>query len=782
MTVGVIRPQNGRPAADKALGSRSMAGLQVLLLWQTVAIAMQVVAVSMARETNGFAYVVSTSAFALAYASALWCIFTPHLTRAVRNGAVLCLGITPALQWRLIDPIVFNGFDEQLHMRTLMDIIYSQALFEPHPILAVSPRYPGLEAATALVHQLGLPVNAAAMAVVVVARMVLVLALSDAVEQITGSLRAGGVAVAVYAVSAQFVWFNSQFSYQTMALPLALAAVSLIARARRSEAPRLLLCGAGICLIAVVITHHVTSVLTALFLVAWGLAERNPIARRRIFCGALIAVVATACWVMVHWQLLHGYFDPMIADVSNQVSGGGRRAAFTDGSGNATPLWQRLFIVYYALAVSAAAAWLALSYLRSRLPGRAHNPAPAQWTSVRVLLVMIAGLFPVLMAARVLPSGAEISDRSSGFVLLPISLLVTIEAIRRARSKSGRHSGPPLSWKSVTVRALTVAMASGVFVGGLLAGSGPEWARLPGDYVVSSTRSMDSETLAAVTWSAAELPRGTRIGADFVSSLLFASRAGLEPIKENVPALYFADTWGPAETAAVRRTQMQYLYVDRRLAANLPAVGWYFDKGETATPQRLTSDQLTKFDSVPGIREVYRHGPISIYDLSTLGIAEQPPTTDTASTPPSLFDQLLAGLLVGLALIAVMRSRLGAAIAHTARQFRTAAGPTLTFAVALALWCVAAMALLLAGIWVYPLVFIVIAFLLAATHFRQLSAAMTGPRPWRWIFGLGWVAIPLATALVHATAGAAEVDIHRVHKILDDPSTTTSTSQQGGLS
>ena len=43
--------------------------------------------------------------------------------------------------------------------------------------------------------------------------------------------RAGGLAVAFYALSSQFVFFNSQFAYQTLALPLALAAVSFIADA-----------------------------------------------------------------------------------------------------------------------------------------------------------------------------------------------------------------------------------------------------------------------------------------------------------------------------------------------------------------------------------------------------------------------------------------------------------------------------------------------------------------------------------------------------------------------
>ena len=72
---------------------------------------------------------------------------------------------------------------------------------------------------------------------VFVARLALVLVLCDAVEHLTGSSRTGGLAVAAYAVSSQFVFFNSMFSYQTLALPLALAAVAFIARARGPVIP-----------------------------------------------------------------------------------------------------------------------------------------------------------------------------------------------------------------------------------------------------------------------------------------------------------------------------------------------------------------------------------------------------------------------------------------------------------------------------------------------------------------------------------------------------------------
>ena len=151
----------------------------------------------------------------------------------------------------------------------------------------------------------------------------LVLVLCDAVEHLTGSPRKGGLAVAVYAVSAQFTFFTSQFAYQTLALGPALAAVALIARARWGLViPARLLIGGTVCLLAVAVTHHITSWLTAVFLVVWAITESGGQARRRVFYGAVIAVAATTTWAMIQWSRLREYFGPIVEDDSTQATNG----------------------------------------------------------------------------------------------------------------------------------------------------------------------------------------------------------------------------------------------------------------------------------------------------------------------------------------------------------------------------------------------------------------------------------------------------------------------------
>jgi hypothetical protein len=798
----------------------------ILLLWQAAALVFQVLAMYLARHgQTESAPVVSACAIAITFASALWVLTNAGLSRAARNAAVVCLGVTTTLQWRAADPLLFTGLDEQLHLRTLRDIMLSHSLFQPHPQLAVSSRYPGLEAVTALFHQLGLPVMVASVAVVLAARIALVLALCDAVEQLTGSPRAGGLAVAAYSVSAQFIFFNSQFAYQTLALPLALAAVAFIARSRWVDNPGPLFFGATVCLLAVAVTHHVTSFLTALFLAVWSVAQRGQPARRRVFYGALIATITTTMWAIVQWSLLRAYLGPIADDMATEVTGGFHRTPFHDESGEVEPLWERLLMLYYAVAITAVVSWLTLISARSLLrkwrsrggsePARDAGDARAPRNAERMLrlpveitacfsvlkrstrsdsqpweppllLVLLAAMIPILFAARIMPSWGALGDRFLTFLYLPLSVLIAAGAIRWSRGLPQLNIAQRNQLK--LLRRLAVLLATGVFVGGHLMGSGPDWARLPGRYLVSADdRSMDSETLAAVRWAVDGLPLGSRIGADRVSSVLLASQAGLWPVMQDdhgftpTPDIYFADKWGARELKAVRHMHLRYLFVDRRWSHELPHLGSYFYKGEMPGPQKLTRAELTKFDHIAGVRAVYRHGPIVIYDTSGLHVPELRSIWYGNAPAISIPGQVLIGLLAGIALAAMARTRARVFIIDKAKSLHGAAGPSLTYAVGLSALCLVSIMMLLAHVWLGPMVFLSAALVVLLVNRRWLMSLLRNGAAklrWKWVIACAVIAIPVAAAIAESIIDAYPSDVSNVQSILDDPSAVHISAQK----
>ena len=782
------------PGISHGVGS----SILTLLLWQSSALCLQVFAVSMARQGQVFeGNMVSCLGFGVTFASAVWFLTRPDLHRIVRNAAVACLGVTPFVQSRLIDPMVFTNFDEQLHLRSLRDMTAAHGLFEPNPLLAVSPRYPGVEAVAAVFEQFGLPAMAAATVVILLSRLVLVSVLCDAVENLTGSARAGGIAVAVYAVSPQFVFFNSQFSYQTLALPLAVAAVALVARARWRPNAHLLLGGATICMAAVTVTHHVTGLLTAAFLLAWTVAERGT-ARRRVGYAAAVCTLAVAGWAFCQRTILFAYFAPMTADVGSQVSGDSpRRVPFTDAAGTTTtPQWERFFLVFYALVVALAATWLAWSWCRSawiRSANRARSGSESRWHPSGLLVLFVA-MIPVLLAGRSLPSGGEMFDRASSFLYLPLSCLLADGIVRSRRVRAATPPSDTSRRRGRTVGWLCVALASAIFVGGYQLGSGPYWGRLPGAYlVVADFRSMDAETLAATKWASEGLPAGSRIGADRVGSALLANEAGLWPVMHqgdlNVPALYYADQWGRAQTESAIGLRLRYLYVDERWAdgpplySASPSVGYFYD-GETPIRQQLTRGQLSKFASVQGMDVVYRHGPVAIYDLAGLGVPAVQTGWVGEARRLDLPTQVVAGLLLGLVLGLLTGTPRWSAATSGLRSYRAVAGPTLTFATGIAALCIVSIALLSANIWVEPAIWFILGLTMLAVNPQWTSMSLHALRGFdtrrnRRLLG-AFVAVGLLVVvpIVRSLLDVYAVNGRGVQAILADPSTVMVPAQR----
>jgi hypothetical protein len=225
----------------------------------------------------------------------------------------------------------------------------------------------------------------------------------------------------------------------------------------------------------------------------------------------------------------------------------------------------------------------------------------------------------------------------------------------------------------------------------------------------------------------------------------------------------------------------------------LPLVGVYFLIAETQTPQRLTLDQLAKFDGVAGIQLRYRHGPISIYDLSGLNVKKIRSGGWFAKSGPmeNVLIQVSLGLLVGLVLTSAVRFGVGAFVVEKVQAFHKAAGLPLTLAAGLSALLVTSVIMLSAHIWLAPWAFLSVTLTLLAANTRwakervkswlhppvavngwQQGWVMPPKRKrvqWSWIVGAALVALPTAAAIALATGDAYAGDVTRVREILDDP-------------
>jgi hypothetical protein len=348
-----------------------------------------------------------------------------------------------------------------------------------------------------------------------------------------------------------------------------------------------------------------------------GWAVLAPRSTRRLIASAAAGMGAmVVVWAAPIANRLGAYLGPVFHEALLQaggvLTGSDRGEVFSEKAGVATPGWERAVLVIYAVVCTVTAAGASVAIIQRAVRHR---------SGLLLGLGLLCMAYPAVFAARMAPKASEISDRATTFAFLPLALGVAFLLVRRARH---RRLGPRAMPGGI---ALTVVALSSVgYLGGLILGSGPDWARLPGSYLaVADSRSLDPETLAAVEWSRQHLSVGSTVMADRVPGTLLASQARLwvetTPSPGIEPAtIYFSETWGPEQTETARRMNLRYLYVDNRLADEMPRQVWYFYAGENAEPQQLTLPALTKFAGTPGITAVYRHGPVAIYDLHGLGV------------------------------------------------------------------------------------------------------------------------------------------------------------------
>jgi hypothetical protein len=554
-----------------------------------------------------------------------WLLLAPSRTGHQRLGAALAFGLVMYASWFLTDPVMATRFDETLHVTTLVDMVDEHSFFYPNSTLPVSPHYPGLEFATAGVHWLtGLPLIVCQVLVVVVARSTFILALFLLASRIGRSTQVGAATVLLYAGSAQFYFFNSQFSYQTVAIAMLMAALYLLVRAFDSEEERpwRLLVAVQVCLGGLAITHHLTSwlVLVLLWLLAlffWrGGEERRA---RLTLITAELATVVVLAWTAIIAPLLISYLGPIFDVAKSQIltaiDGSGGTRDIGGAPGTPTPTWELMVmagsIMLWGLMLlpSAWRAW------------RRGSLGP---TRARYVPLAIAVIYPVLQLARFVPSAAEISDRASTFVTMAMALVVA-------------------AWLAPRIQTFAALVVPGLVIlilGGTLIGSGPDWQRVPGPYLAGAEqRSIDSESVAVAQWAGTYLPEGSRVAADSTFIRLLPNFAPVTTITQpagfdSMTPLFIAHSVDQEVLRLVLQNDVDFIVVDTRMVGQTVRSGGFFEGSTGYGPdaETIQRDQVQKFEDEPGF-DLVLDGPVKVYDVRPLRHADQ---TFVHRDPPGL--------------------------------------------------------------------------------------------------------------------------------------------------
>jgi uncharacterized membrane protein len=365
-------------------------------------------------------------------------------------------------------------------------------------------------------------------------------------------------------------------------------------------------------ILAVVITHHVTSyaLVAALAGVTAIVSFRN---RRRVRVTApwdllIVAFVGSMAWLLTVASptlvYLGSVFGPAIAQtVSALLAGRPIRGLFQATPGAvATPLWQQLVGLIWVVLLVVGIIW-GLIQARGRTLSTTFAP----------VLLVAAAIYVPLQGLRLTQAGWETANRSSEFLFVGVALVLALAALTILTSR--RYE---LRQRIAALTGCGVLLVLGAIITG--------WTyqlQLPPPYLViaSDGRSVEPEGVIDARWALQMLGPGNVIATD-QSNALFMATYGRQLTytgqERGVQGLFFAPTADASVLDVLRTAQPQYVVFDQRLRSWDHLVGVFppGGAGPLGPPSPLLDPAtLAKFDAMDGVSRIADSGNIVVFDM-----------------------------------------------------------------------------------------------------------------------------------------------------------------------
>ncbi len=606
----VVEPMASRPAVAAAPArERRLGALPWILLACAAGVAAISAADALSRTGHGGASILFWLAAVLILAPATVRMAGRQASSGERAATVVIVGLALYAVKVLRDPFGFTYADELVHFHNLQAILSSGSLFGGNSILPITSRYPGLESAAAAIARAGgLSPFAAGVTLIAVARAVLMLALYLFYERVSGSQRAAGIGALVYTATPTYLLFSAQFSYESLALPLATVAILAMIRwgqARDQGEGRRWAALVAVIAAAVVVTHHISSYAFVAFVVAVCLLHwRLHGSRGAPWAMAASIAVLTTGWLVFAAGGTVGYLNPVLSSAVNKViqtiSGqASTRVLFANQGGvESTPNDERIVAVFGILLLGLGI------YAGLRVVWRQHQRNP-----IVVLLVCAAVAYVGTLPLRFVSAAWETASRAGDFLFVGVGLAVALGVVWLLdNGVRGRRLHP-----HVAAGAAVIVFASGVIAGW------PASLRLALPLRVSAGgHTLEPPGYAAARWSGAMLGSAPRVAAEDSDARLFIDyghQTALSGINPDVDLVLSSTApLQPWERTLLRNNRITLVETDRRTISTDIIAGYFFDVGP---PPLIAAASTDKFD-LPDVDRLYVSGDLVIYGVRRL--------------------------------------------------------------------------------------------------------------------------------------------------------------------
>lgn len=563
-----------------------------------------------------------------------------HIGGATRTWALVGVGLFGMVP-RLLQPGP-AGPDEYCHLRQALEAFFAGDVGHTNYLLPITKEFPGLhQAASAVARLTGLPLWTAGISVIVLAHILSVLAIYQLVRMVGAPARGAAIGAVIYTLNPSWLFFNAVFSYESLALPLALwclAATVAVCRATAKLDVRALAM-ALFCVVVLPVIHHLSTIMLCLILLLLIIASVVPFVRRTAIGGRgangerfwpLILIGCSLAMSMTFWwsglyQGLVGYLGPAwargveqlrkILDGDNQSSGG--RSLFAN---SLNPPYEIVAGYLFPFLLFALCLWSLVVLWRNR-----QRVGSATWAFV-VLGAMFFASLPMVLTA----GGAEGAHRSWGYSFIGIAVACGVASSFALHPPDENAVGP--RWRPIA-RVFArhgVRVGVGAIVFTLLAvGSAAVGVkvshRFPGSAEVGDDgRSVSRESAAVAEWLAEHAPVDTRVMTDRFSSLQIGSLGRMATLRPSTgfPIWDLYTSAAPVRLEVLKQVldaKIEYFVVDSRMATTRPTIGFWFTREEPGAhgPDPYPQAAIDRFNCLPWLHAVFAAGPLTVYEVNS---------------------------------------------------------------------------------------------------------------------------------------------------------------------
>jgi hypothetical protein len=537
-------------------------------------------------------------------------LYSTEASRPERVGLLLLLGGFFYLVKVMHSPYAFTFPDEFSNLRNVQEILENQRLFQENPDLRVTALYPGLATITSFLVSLGgFPPFPAGLLVIGAARLVLFLALFLLYEQVSGSERIGSLATLFYTANANFLFYTAEFSYESLALPMAIFVLYITARREMTNDHRFALTVVALLgIVMVVISHHMTSfVLVGLLLAATAISIMwTRGAKKGPWDLALAAVLTTSLWVMYVATFTIKYLSPVFGRTGRSIvriaaqEETTRELFKSNSTGYVSPLWEQFAVLGAFLLISLG---LPVGWWKLWRQYRYHIFA--------LLLGVVSLVYLPMQALRLTSAGWETANRSSEFLFIGVGFVLAF-AIAQIQ-------GFRFEWIRSETKWIPGAIIVVLFFGGFISGWPPQ-ARMPRPYLVDAgSHTVEPQIVEVARWAHDYLGPDHRIATTKVGAKLFSAYGEQAPftgkpygIKDMLQSKFV----GPSELEILRGAGIEFIASERRSISWDHMIGLFFVNHRSSPAYELGEfKQYQKFDGLEGVHRILDSGDIIIYDV-----------------------------------------------------------------------------------------------------------------------------------------------------------------------